>query len=94
MNGQLNWIQIWIWTWKEVNLNNGLSISNQFLKSFNLMWQVVGYVGLGLKRPFWKLHVKFAKAKLGSLHADLTPPNIDKLIFFKILYKTPQTVLP
>ena len=40
------------------------------------MWQVVGYVGLGLKRPFWKLHVKFAKAKLGSLHADLTPPNL------------------
>ena len=46
------------------------------------MWQVVGYVGLGLKRPFWKLHVKFAKAKLGSLHADLTHPNIEELIFF------------
>ena len=47
------------------------------LKSLNLMWQVVGYVGLGLKRPFWKLHVKFA-----NLHADLTPPIINELIFF------------
>ena len=35
-------------------------------------------IGYGLERPFWKLPRLMTRlcAKLGSLHADLTPPNL------------------
>ena len=53
------------------------------LNFVNLKWQVVEHVVKGPKRPFWKLlrlscknDLALHNAKVGSLHANLTPPNL------------------
>ena len=65
------------------------------LNCLNLKWQLVEHVGLGLKRPFWKLPHLICKnarlcTKLGSLHANLTPPTANT--YTKIFYLQNYTI--
>ena len=65
------------------------------LNCLNLNWQLVELVGWGLKRPFWKLPHLICKnarlcTKLGSLHANLTPPTANT--YTKIFYLQNYTI--